>query len=142
MNQKQSIAPRSGDPFLESLESFFEFPLLMDPFIRKTAVPSMDVSENHKEIKVELDIPRYKKINVEVENNILTISGEISEEQEEEGKKYYRRERRYGSFQRSVTLPPYADIDKIESVSKDGTLTITIPKTKGAEKKKINVKVQ
>lgn len=106
--------------------------------------PSMDISETDKEMKIEMDIPNYdpKDVNIEVENNVLTVSGEISEEKETEKKKYYRHERYYGSFQRSVALPNYVDVDRIESTSKNGCLTIAIPKKAGAERKKIEVKVK
>ena len=77
-------------------------------------------------------------------NNTLMIKGQKRDEKEETKKDYYMRERSFGSFQRSFTLPEGVDTDKIEANFKNGVLTVTLPKTVEAKKaeRKITVKVR
>ena len=80
-------------------------------------MPSIDVIETGQAIKIKADMAGMKPedVNLEVEDNVLTLSGERRfEEQVEEGK-YYRIERRYGSFSRSIALPQGVDADAIEA---------------------------
>ena len=83
-----------------------------------------------------------KNIEVKLANHTLTIKGEKRDEKEETKKDYYMRERSFGSFQRSFTLPEGVDTDKIEASFKKGVLTVIVPKTAEAKKaeKKIAVK--
>lgn len=74
-------------------------------------------------------------------NDVLTISGEKRQEEEHKGRNYYRMERSYGSFQRSISLPCEVDADKIDATFNKGVLTITLPKTADAQAcKRIAVK--
>ena len=104
--------------------------------------PSVDVAETADEIEVKAEIPGVTKddIDVTVENNRLIISGEKRQEEEKEGKNYYRSERMYGSFRRIFTLPSQADADKVKANFENGVLTVRIPKTEVAKGKKIDVK--
>lgn len=106
--------------------------------------PSVDVSESDQEIKVAAELPGLdeKDIEVSLAHNVLTISGEKKEETEDKGKNYYRMERSYGSFQRSIPLPVEVESDKVEATFKKGILTINLPKTAEAQKqaKRISVK--
>jgi HSP20 family protein len=72
-----------------------------------TIVPELDVSETDAAIEVRMDVPGVtaKDIDIQVNGNVLTVSGERKEEKEEKGKTFHRIERRYGNFSRSVTLP-------------------------------------
>ncbi len=103
--------------------------------------PSVDVSETKDEILVKAEIPGVSKddIDITVENNRLTISGEKRQEEEQEGKNYYRTERNYGSFRRVFTLPAQADTDKVKASYDDGVLTVKIPKTEVAKGKKVDI---
>ena len=76
-------------------------------------------------------------------NGTLTIKGEKQADKEEKQKDYYVRERQYGSFERSFSVPAGVDADKIEASFKNGVLKVTLPKTAEAKKaaKKIEVKV-
>ena len=73
-------------------------------------------------------------VKIEVEDGMLTISGEREESDEEEDGKYLRRERRYGSFSRSMTLPAGVDSSKIEARVKHGVAEVTIPHSAGSKR--------
>lgn len=93
--------------------------------------PRVDVVDAGKEVRVSAELPGMEEKDVEVtlSSDMLTISGEKREEKEDRGKDYYRMERSYGSFRRSVPLHCEIEADKAEAVFKKGVLTITLPKT-------------
>lgn len=92
--------------------------------------PSVDIGENDKEFVVKAELPQVKKedIKVNVEDGTLSISGERKVEKEEKELKFHRVERAYGRFERTFSLPPEADAEKISSEYKDGILTVHLPK--------------
>ena len=99
-------------------------------------VPAIDIVEAEKEFVVSAELPGLdeKNVDVSVEEGLLTIKGEKTEEKEEkkEGaaeKKFYLYERNYGAFSRSFALPPSVDATKIEAEFKKGVLTVHLPKT-------------
>ncbi len=104
--------------------------------------PSVDISENDKEFTLLADIPGVdpKDIDISMEKGVLTIKGERSSENVEEGENYRRVERESGQFYRRFTLPDSADADKIEAKSEHGVLKITIPKQEVAVSRRIEVK--
>ena len=105
--------------------------------------PQVDVTENDKEVKVIAELPGLadKDVEVSLSNDVLTISGEKKSEKEDKGESYYRMERSYGSFHRSVQLPAEVDANKVEATFKNGVLNITLPKTTTAQnRKKITIK--
>ena len=104
--------------------------------------PETDVVESEKEIRVVTEMPGLKPddVEVDVENNVLTIRGEKREERTEgEGGKYHLAERRYGTFARSFVLPRDVDADSIEAAFEHGVLTVRIPKSERAQRRRINV---
>ncbi len=105
-------------------------------------VPSLDLSETDSALEVRMDVPgmESKDIDIQVNGNLLTISGERKEEREEKGKTYHRLERRVGSFSRSVTLPCPVQENAVDAQYKNGILTIKLPKTDEAKAHKITVK--
>ena len=107
-------------------------------------MPAVDVAETDKayEIKAELPGLDEKNIEVKVANGVLSIKGEKQEEKEEKEKDYYRRERSFGSFERSFQLPDNIEDDKIEATFKNGVLSVMLPKSAEAQQqaKKIEVK--
>ena len=105
-------------------------------------VPSLDLSETDNALEVRMDIPgmEAKDIDIEVNANVLTVSGERKEEREEKGKTYHRIERRVGAFSRSVTLPCPVKENTVDAQYKSGILTIKLPKTEEAKAHKITVK--
>jgi HSP20 family protein len=110
---------------------------------RQTWTPAIDVVETDDAIvlKAELAGMDPKDINIEVQDNVLTVSGERRFEEEVREDKFYRIERRYGSFSRSLALPPTADESKVQAKYEDGVLQITVPKAEIAKPKKITVSV-
>jgi HSP20 family protein len=105
--------------------------------------PAVDISEDDKEYLVKAELPDLKKeeVKVTVENGQLSISGERKQEKEEQGKKFHRIERSYGSFLRSFTLPEGVSGDKVTAEFKNGLLEIHLPKDEKAKPKAVEVKV-
>jgi HSP20 family protein len=107
-------------------------------------MPAVDVAETDKAYEITAELPGLEEKNIEVKlaNGVLSIKGEKQEEKEEKQKDYYRRERSFGSFERSFQVPDHVDEDKIEASFKNGILSVTLPKSAEAQKqaKKIEVK--
>ena len=105
--------------------------------------PQVDISEDDKEYLIKADLPEMKKdeIKVNVENGVLTVSGERKTEKEEKNKKFHRIERSYGTFERSFTVPEDADGGKVSAEFKEGVLKVHLPKNPVAKPKAIDVKV-
>ncbi len=107
-------------------------------------VPAIDVHEDGKGIYIKADVPGIdeKNLEVSIENDILTIKGEKSEEfRQGDDKIALIMERSYGSFQRSIRLPESVKADNIKAEFKHGVLKIDIPKEKAAETKKIKINI-
>jgi HSP20 family protein len=106
--------------------------------------PRIDVVKKEGEIVLRADLPGVKpdEINIEVEDGVLTVSGEHEEKTEEKKEHYLRRERRYGSFSRSMTLPEGVNADEIEAATTDGVLELRLPIRGPREKATRKVKVQ
>jgi HSP20 family protein len=107
-------------------------------------MPAVDVAETDKAYEITAELPGLDEKNIEVKlaNGVLSIKGEKQEEKEEKQKDYYRRERSFGSFQRSFQVPEGVDTDKVAASFKNGILSVTLPKSAESQKqaKKIEVK--
>lgn len=105
--------------------------------------PQVDITEDDNEYLIKADLPEMKKdeIKVNVENGVLSVSGERKTEKEEKNKKFHRIERSYGTFERSFTVPDDADGAKVAAEFKDGVLRVHLPKNPVAKPKAIEVKV-
>jgi len=104
----------------------------------------LDVSERNDEFLISAELPGVKKddISVTLENGVLTISAEMKSEQDEkEGERVVRQERRYGKYVRSLRLGTQIDEKKISAHYKDGVLQLTLPKAEEVKPKKITVGV-
>lgn len=106
-----------------------------------TFVPRVDVSETEKQFEVTAELPGMKKedIDINMEGNVLTISGERRREQTEKSQNFRRVETSYGRFTRSLPFPDIINPDKIEAKYDNGLLHITIPKVKEKAGKKIKI---
>jgi len=105
--------------------------------------PKSDLKETENSIVLHCELPGVKKedINIELKNGILTVSGEKKQEKKEEKDKYYRIERSYGHFSRSLAVPDGVKEDQIQASLKDGVLEVSFPKPvqKKPEVKKITI---
>jgi len=104
--------------------------------------PVVDVVENADSVTVKAELPGIdpKDVDISVSGDTLTIKGEKKEEKEEKGKSFYRVERTYGSFCRSISLPTGVEADKAKADYKDGVLSVTLPKSEKVKAKKIPIK--
>ncbi|HSR50171.1 MAG TPA: Hsp20/alpha crystallin family protein [Acidobacteriota bacterium] len=104
--------------------------------------PAVDVSEDTDALVFTAELPGFAKgdIDISVEDGVLTLSGERTQERKDE--EYHRIERSYGRFERSFTLPRNIDPDKISANLKNGLLVLTLPKREEAKPKQIDIKVK
>jgi HSP20 family protein len=130
---------------------------LMDSFFQGSGIrpfdtrvegfsPRVDIVDTGKAVDVSVELPGMddKDIEVSLTEGALTIKGEKKEEKEEKGKDYYRCERSFGSFTRTVPVPEGIEAEGVAASFKKGVLTVRMPKTKQAVKdaKKIAVKAE
>jgi HSP20 family protein len=125
---------------------------LMDTFVTPRAgdggtagawMPPVDVTETDDSLVLHFDLPGSNEddINVELDDNVLTVSGQREREHEKKGDKYYRWERRFGSFSRSVALPQGVTENDIAASYQNGVLEIKVPKPEEQRPKRIQIGV-
>jgi len=105
--------------------------------------PTVDLYEEKDDIVVKAELPGMEKDNIEVNlsDDRLTIRGEKKKEEEIKKENYYRSERSYGSFIRTLELPTEVQADKVKANFKNGVLEIRLPKTEESKKKETKVKI-
>jgi len=130
----------------DSLDRLFD-----DPFFRLGRMaedsglgmwnPAVDLYEKDDYVMIKAELPGVDKndINIDLKDRLLTLSGERTHEKETNEENYYRRERSYGKFQRTFTLPADVDSDQIKAEFKDGVLQIEIPKPEEKKAKKVTI---
>ena len=108
-----------------------------------TWAPAVDIYETENALVVKADLPdvNEKDLDIQVENNILTIRGERKFERDVKEDNYLRVERAYGSFSRSFSLGNTVNTEAIKAEYRDGVLTLTIPKREEAKPKQVKVSV-
>ena len=106
--------------------------------------PSADISETDKEYVIRAELPAVKKEEVQVtyDDGMLTIRGERKQQKEDKNEKFHRVESFYGSFERRFSLPENVNADAIACESKDGVLTVHIPKSEMMKQKPKQITVQ
>jgi HSP20 family protein len=106
--------------------------------------PSADISETDQEYLIRAELPAVRKEDVKVtlDQGMITIHGERKEEKETRDEKFHRVESFRGAFSRSFTVPENIDEKAIRADSRDGVLTVHLPKAKGAVARTVEVKVQ
>lgn len=117
----------------------------LDPAGRKLEwSPSADISETDKEYVIRAELPAVKKEDVQVtlDAGIITIKGERKQLKDDKSEKYHRVESFYGSFERSFSLPENVNADAIRCESKDGILTVHVPKVETQSQKPKQISVQ
>jgi HSP20 family protein len=105
---------------------------------------AMDVSESDDAYTVKASIPGVSPDDIDItyNANTLTIKGELKEEKEVQEARYHLRERRFGSFSRSINLPSTIDASGIQANYEKGVLTLSLPKAEEAKPKRIEIKTQ
>jgi HSP20 family protein len=105
--------------------------------------PACDIYEDEEGVTLRFELAGVepKDVDVRFENGVLTLRGERKLEKEEQRENYHRLERSYGTFTRSFTMPGTLDAEKIRAESKNGVLTISLPKRAEAKPRSIQVKV-
>jgi HSP20 family protein len=122
-------------------DDFFGRPSWRLPVEERGWMPVVDVFEKEDKFVVKAELPGMKEddINVSVVGDTLSIKGEKKTETEIKDEDYYRCERSYGSFYRSIPIPSNVDADKIEASFEDGVLEVVLPKSAKVKPKKIAV---
>ena len=114
-----------------------------DSLTTSTFAPAVDVYEDEHQVTLKIEVPGIdeKDIDVQVENNTLTVHGERKIEKEEKEENYRRVERQYGSFTRTFNLPQTVDTENVSATYDKGVLKIALPKKAEAKPKQIKVNV-
>ncbi len=122
----------------------FPFPRFFEtaPITETEWAPSLDLSETDKEYVARVEAPGVHKENMDVnlDGNVLTVSGKRETRMEKEEEEYIWKEREEGRFVRSIRLPKAVDPDKVDASYQDGVLTIRLPKREPALKSKVAIK--
>lgn len=141
----------SNDPFFRTFDRLFNDSFLqpfglMNRFFTEslgegTWRPAADIAETDEAYQVSVELPGLTKndIEVTVENNVLTISGERKWDAQESRDRYHRVERYYGKFSRSFSLPQQVTAEKVQASFKDGILSVTVPKAENARPRRIAI---
>jgi HSP20 family protein len=137
-------------PTTDMLRSFFDMSGVDSEWGGRMAgmdllrAPSADVMETENEIRVLIELAGMSSDDVELslENNVLTISGEKREErrEEDEQNRWHLSERRYGRFSRSFVLPRDVEQERIEAQFENGVLSVSIPKSEKAKPRRIEIR--
>jgi HSP20 family protein len=144
------MAIERWDPFREAVSlSDAMNALLRESYIRPSSVPGqpgpgllpLDVSEDENEFVVQAALPGVKPedVQITVHGDTLTIQGEIKAEEEKKGRRWHLRERRFGQFQRSLSLATPVDSDKAQAQFEHGVLTLRLPKSEQARPRQIKI---
>lgn len=104
--------------------------------------PSVDVVKKDDRLVLRANLPGVKpdEVTINIEDDVLTVSGEHKEEKEEKQEDYVRRERLFGSFSRSMSLPSGVKAEDIEATTEDGVLEVTVPLPKSEERTTVEIK--
>jgi HSP20 family protein len=123
--------------------SFFDTPTVSSKDAYRRWIPAMDLLEADGEFVLRADLPGLSEqdVNIEVQDNVLTISGERRAEHEDRKEGYYRVERSHGSFRRSLTLPEGVDPESVKASFDRGVLEVHVPKPEQRKPRKVAITV-
>jgi HSP20 family protein len=132
------------DPFGELSELRNRFDRMFDDLAdggERNWAPAIDVQRDNGNLVIHADVPGIKpeEVKVEVQDDILTVSGKHEQETDEKHKRYIRRERRYGAFSRSMALPAGVDANQIKATTHDGVVEVTVPLPKETGKDTVTI---
>ena len=142
------------DPFRDMLAMRTQMDRIMDEWLRESngvensengqsamrLALDVRVIDNHFTVKASIPGIKPEDLEISFNENTLMIQGESKEEHVDENERYHLRERRYGRFVRSVTLPVPVNSDEIDAQYDNGVLTLTLPKAEEIKPRKINVR--
>jgi len=137
--------PRNLRPFNRNLNLFDDFFAPFSGVVNDTVArgyrPSVDIYEKEDRLCIEAELPGFDKENIKVDVNgrLLTIGGERVSNEEVKDENKYRRERHYGSFERSFKLPFEVNEEQISATYKDGVLTLLVEKPEEQKAKQITI---
>jgi HSP20 family protein len=136
------------DPFREMMSMQDQMRRMFDSLwggdTTRSWLPPVDVYDGKEEVLLKADLPGVKPdaVQVELDENVLTIRGERPSDFAPEERRYHRVERPTGSFERSIALPQGVLADRIEATFDDGILTVRIPKAEEVKPKRITVQAK
>lgn len=109
---------------------------------RYSILPTVDVYEKEDRYVISAELPGLNKneINIDFNDNVLTLSGEKKAEHKEVKNNFIRLERRFGKFERKFRIPENVDSGKISAVYKDGILEISLPRREESKPKQVEIK--
>ena len=121
--------------------SFFDTPTTARSGVARRWIPAMDVVESEGEYVLKADLPGLSEqdVNIELDSNVLTVSGERKSEHEEKGNGFHRVERSYGSFSRRLALPEGVDPEAVNASFENGVLEVHIPKPEARKPHKVAI---
>jgi len=130
------------DSFFRNPLSLMAAPVLAAPVRENVVNPSVDIYNDGDDIVIKAEVPGISRedMDISIDRNVLTISGEKKQENKIEEKDYHRIERTYGSFTRSFKLPEDVNVDEAKAEFKDGVLEIRMPRVGDNKAKKIEIK--
>lgn len=140
-----------SDPFLDIVNVRDTMDRMLDNYFGRSPVTfegcgvvDLDLYQTDNDVVIEASIPGIdpEDINISVAGEVLTIKGEVKQEKETKEADYHIKERRYGSFSRSITLPTQIVAEKGAADFKNGILKLTLPKAEDVKPKTITVKVK
>jgi HSP20 family protein len=108
------------------------------------SAPALDMYQTDNEVVVKASIPGMKadEVQINITGDVLTLKGDVKQEEERKERAWHIREHRFGSFERSVALPTSVKTDRAEAVFENGILTITLPKADEVKPRTINIKAK
>jgi HSP20 family protein len=109
-----------------------------------SSVPAIDLYQNDNEVVVKAALPGIKaeQVQLSIHGDVLTLRGEVKQETDQKEKTYHIHEQRFGSFERSVSLPTDVQADKAQADFENGILTVTLPKAETVKPKTISIKAK
>jgi HSP20 family protein len=151
--EQKADRPAEWRPFeglrreVDRLFEDFQLGTWRSPFWRGdlwSRAPAVDIVDKESAYELSAELPGMDENNIDVKfsDGTLTIKGEKRDEREEKKKNFYLAERRYGSFQRSFSVPKSVDAGRIEANFKNGVLTVTLPKTPQARQNEKKIPVR
>ena len=151
INHTEAIMPSEMSPWRpfreavslrDAMDRLFEDSVITPKSIE--AMPKIDIKETKEAVVVKAELPGIEedKVDIEIIDDVMTISGEAAEEKVQEGEGYHYKESHSGAFQRSFSLPADVKAEKAAADMKNGVLTISVPKIEPKKAKKITIKAK